>query len=200
MKAKVCVLISGAGTNLQAIIDAIKDNTISHAQIELVISNKKDAYGLTRAKENNIPGLVISKSDFVSQEEFENKMVEIIEKKRIDLIVLAGFTSILSPNFTSRFKNKIINIHPSLIPAFSGPGFYGIKVHEAAITAGVKVSGATVHFVNEVCDGGKIIAQDVVRVFDDDTAEKLQLRILNEVEHKLLPKVVEELCKKIVGE
>ena len=200
MKAKICVLISGGGTNLQAILDGVDSGLIKDGEVVLVISSKAGAYGLTRAANKNIDNVVIARKDFESQKAFEDHMADLIEAKGIDLIVLAGYLSILSEGFTGRFPNKIINIHPSLIPAFCGPGFYGLKVHEAAIQAGVKVSGATVHYVNEVCDGGQIIDQDVVRVEEGDTPESLQKRILENVEHVLLPKVVEDLCKKIVEE
>lgn len=198
MKAKLAVLISGGGTNLQAIIDAIEAGNIKHGQIELVISNREGAYGLERAKKHGLKNFLVKGKDFSCQEDFENRLIALIDEARIDLIILAGFMNILSENFVKHYENRIINIHPSLIPAFSGQGFYGIRVHEAAIKAGVKLSGATVHYVNELADGGEIIAQEAIEVREGDTAQSLQERILKEVEHKLYPRVIEDLSREIV--
>lgn len=191
---KLAVLISGSGSNLQAIIDAVDTGIIKDGIVTIVVSNRSDAYGLERAKKHNIPTAVFRKKDFESQMDYEQAMISLLDENACDLVILAGFTAILSPHFINHFENRILNIHPSLIPAFCGEGFYGLKVHEAAITAGVKVSGATVHMVNEICDGGKILAQDTVPVFDEDTPEILQSRILENVEHKLYPKVIQAIC------
>ncbi|MEG0249519.1 MAG: phosphoribosylglycinamide formyltransferase [Peptostreptococcus sp.] len=179
----IAVLVSGGGTNLQSIIDAVESGKIN-GRIKLVISNKKDAYGLKRAEKHNI------RSKFDND---EDSIIESLMSEEIDLVVLAGFLKILSSNFTKTFENKIINIHPSLIPAFCGVGYYGLNVHKAAVDYGVKISGATVHFVDENADTGPIIAQEVVEVLPDDTAETLQNRVL-EVEHSILPMVVEKYC------
>lgn len=179
----IAVLLSGGGTNLQSIIDAIEAGKVN-GRIKLVISNKKDAYGLKRAEKHNI------KASFDND---ESSIIERLLSEEIDLVVLAGFLKILSPKFTKTFENKIINIHPSLIPSFCGVGYYGLNVHKAAVDYGVKVSGATVHFVDENADTGPIIAQEVVEVLADDTAETLQRRVL-EVEHSILPMVVEKYC------
>lgn len=196
-KAKVAVLVSGGGTNLQAIIDAQKNGIIKSGEVALVISNNSKAYALERAKDNGIESAVISKKELGSQQAFEEKLISTLDEKNIDLIVLAGFMSILSEDFTSHYPEKIINVHPSLIPAFCGQGFYGLKVHEAALEKGVKVTGATVHFVNEIPDGGKIIYQKAVDVAEDDTPETLQKRVMEQAEWVLLPKAVETICSKI---
>lgn len=196
-KANVAVLVSGGGTNLQAIIDSVKDGTIKSAEIKLVISNNSNAYALERAKNNGIKSAVIIKKECKNSEEFEQKIIDVLEENKTDLIVLAGFMSILSEKFTSHFENRIINIHPSLIPSFCGAGFYGLKVHEAALAKGVKVTGATVHFVNEIPDGGEIIMQKAVEVKDGDTPEILQKRVMEQAEWKILPESVEKICKKI---
>lgn len=196
-KAKVCVLVSGGGTNLQALIDAQQKGIIQSATISLVISNKEDAYALQRADKANIPTAVITKKQFPLQKDFESAIVELIEKNNIDLIVLAGFMSILSESFTSRFEKRIINVHPSLIPSFCGQGFYGLRVHQAALDKGVKVTGATVHFVNEIPDGGEIILQKAVYIHDDDTPETLQKRVMQEAEWIILPEAVEKVSKKL---
>ncbi len=198
LKAKIAVLVSGGGTNLQALIDAEKDGIIKSGEISLVISNNKDAYALERAKVAGIKTAVVLKKDFSSQEAFEEKIKELLKENEIDFIVLAGFMSILSENFTSAFPERIINVHPSLIPSFCGKGFYGLKVHEAALSYGVKVTGATVHFVNEIPDGGKIILQKAVEIKNDDTAEILQKRVMEEAEWKILPKATELVAKKII--
>lgn len=185
---KLGVLISGGGSNLQAIIDKIESGYIS-ASIEIVISNKANAYGLERAKKHGIPTAVISKKDYANEYEFNKAILDELDKYRVDLIVLAGYLSILSPEVVDRYKNRIINIHPSLIPAFCGKGYYGKKVHQAVLDYGVKVTGATVHFVDYGTDTGPIILQKPVLVQPDDDAESLAERVL-EVEHELLPKAV----------
>ena len=196
-KAKIAVLVSGGGTNLQALIDAQKSGIISSGEIKLVISNNEGAYALERAKKANITSIVCSKK--VLGNEFEDTLIEILDENEIDIIVLAGFMCILSEKFTSHFANRIINVHPSLIPSFCGKGFYGLHVHEAALSYGVKVTGATVHFVNEIPDGGKIIMQKAVYIKDDDTPETLQRRVMEEAEWKILPMSVEKVSKEIKG-
>ena len=193
-KVKIAVLVSGGGTNLQALIDAQKSGVINSGEIAVVISNKKDAYALERAKNAGIATATVIKKEFPSAAEFEEKIISVIEESGAELIVLAGFLAILSESFTSRYPKRIINVHPSLIPSFCGDGFYGLKVHEAALAYGVKVSGATVHFVNEVTDGGEIIMQKAVAVEDGDTPEVLQRRIMEEAEWKILPEAVEKVC------
>ena len=197
-KARAAVLVSGGGTNLQAIIDAQKSGIIESGEVVLVLSNSKDAYALERAKANGIDTAVLLRSDYESREAFCRALGDELEKKHIDLIVLAGFMCILTESFTKRFEGRIINVHPSLIPSFCGEGFYGLKVHEAALKYGVKVSGATVHFVNEVPDGGRIIFQKAVDIEDDDTPETLQKRIMEQAEWILLPRAVEKISKEIV--
>ena len=198
-KAKVAVLVSGGGTNLQAIIDAVNSGIINSAQLQIVISNNPGAYALERAKNNGIKTAVITKKECGGPEAFEAKIIETLEDEEIDLIVLAGFMSILSKNFTDRFPERIINVHPSLIPSFCGEGFFGLKVHEAALEKGVKVTGATVHFVNEIPDGDKIILQKAVEIKDGDTPETLQKRVMEEAEWKILPQAVELISKDITG-
>jgi len=192
-KAKIAVLVSGGGTNLQALIDYKKDNRFY--DISLVISSNPNAYALIRAEKNNIPTRVVSKKDFNSQENFEEQILELLENNNIDLIVLAGFMCILTKNFTSKYKNRIINVHPSLIPSFCGKGFYGLKVHEAALNYGVKVTGATVHFVNEIPDGGEIIMQKAVEIMPNDTPETLQKRVMEQAEWLILPEAVDNISK-----
>ena len=199
MKARIAVFVSGGGTNLQALIDAQKSGIIESGEIVLVISNNKDAYALTRAAENGIASEVVLKKECGSQEAFEAKLCQILEENKIDLIVLAGFMSILSGDFTDKYPNRIINVHPSLIPSFCGKGFYGLHVHEAALEYGVKVTGATVHFVNEIPDGGQIIMQKAVEILEDDTPETLQKRVMEQVEWKILPAATEAISKEIVG-
>ena len=197
-KTRIAVLVSGGGTNLQALIDAEKSGIIKSGEIVLVISNKKDAYALERAKNNGIKAEVVLKDN--GQEDFENKIIALLDDNKIDLIVLAGFLSILSANFTRRYDKRIINVHPSLIPSFCGAGFYGLKVHEAALSYGVKVTGATVHFVNEVPDGGEIIMQKAVYIQDGDDAKTLQKRVMEEAEWQILPLACEKVSKKILEE
>ena len=199
-KVKIAVLVSGGGTNLQALIDATKSGIIKNGKIDVVISNNSSAFALERAKNNGIDSEIVIKKNFYSQEEFEDKIKSIIIERGVELIVLAGFMSILSQKFTSFFANKIINVHPSLIPSFCGKGYYGLKVHEEALKKGVKVTGATVHFVNEIPDGGEIIMQKAVKIRDNDTPEILQRRVMEQAEWKILPQSVEKICKKIIKE
>ena len=197
LKTKIAVLVSGGGTNLQALIDAERDGIIHSGEIALVVSNVEGAYALTRAEQANIKSCVILKKDCADSSEFEKRIIDTLEDNGIELIVLAGFMSILSERFTSHFKDRIINVHPSLIPSFCGKGFYGLRVHEAALAYGVKVSGATVHFVNEIPDGGKIILQKAVDVLDTDTPEILQKRIMQQAEWIILPKACEMVSAEI---
>ena len=188
---KIAVLVSGGGTNLQALIDAQESGIIKSGKIALVISNKPGAYALTRAENAGIPTYVVTRKECGSREAFEDKLAGILKENEIDIIVLAGFLSILSGDFTKQFENRIINVHPALIPSFCGEGFYGLKVHEAALEKGVKVTGATVHFVNEIPDGGRIILQKAVYVEDGDTPEILQKRVMEQAEWVILPQAVE---------
>ena len=196
--ARIAVLVSGGGTNLQALIDA-QGNVITSGKIELVISNNPNAYALERAARAGIPGVVVSKKQLGSQEAFEEAIVAQLEENRIDLIVLAGFMSILSEKFTGRYPKRILNVHPSLIPSFCGAGFYGLRVHEEALKYGVKVTGATVHFVNEIPDGGEIIFQKAVDIEEGDTPEILQRRVMEQAEWKILPAAVEKVSKQLIG-
>lgn len=198
LKTRIAVLVSGGGTNLQALIDAQKNRIINSGEIVLVISNNENAYALERAKQNGIKTEVITKQEFNTLELFETKIIETLKENKIDLIVLAGFMSILSKDFTDGYPKRIINVHPSLIPSFCGEGFYGLKVHEAALKYGVKVTGATVHFVNEIPDGGEIILQKAVEVKEDDTPEVLQRRVMEEAEWKILPQAVELISRKVM--
>lgn len=198
VKARIAVLVSGGGTNLQALIDAQQSGIIKSGEITLVISNKKDAYALTRAKNAGIKTAVIDKNGDASL--FEAEIIKALEDNKTDIIVLAGFMCILSKDFTSKYQNRILNVHPSLIPSFCGEGFYGLRVHKAALEYGVKVTGATVHFVNEIPDGGKIILQKAVAIEDDDTPEILQKRVMEQAEWKILPKAVELVSKNYIKE
>lgn len=198
--ARIAVFVSGGGTNLQALIDAQHKGIITRGKIELVVSNNSGAYALERAKNAGIDSVVVLKKELGSQEAFENKLKEILAENKIDLIVLAGFMSILSEDFTKAYPKKIINVHPSLIPSFCGKGFYGLHVHEAALEYGVKVTGATVHFVNEIPDGGEIILQKAVEIQDGDTPEILQKRVMEQAEWILLPKAVELISSKVMEE
>ncbi len=193
-KARIAVLVSGGGTNLQALIDAQQSGIIQSGEICLVISNKVGAYALERAAKANIPTEVALKKELGSQSAFEDRIKSLLTQYRIDVIVLAGFMSILSEGFTSCYPKRILNVHPSLIPAFCGEGFYGLRVHEAALSYGVKVTGATVHFVNEIPDGGEIIMQRAVEVEPGDTPEILQKRVMEQAEWKILPAAVEQVC------
>ena len=198
-KTKIAVLISGGGTNLQALIDAQNSGIINSGEITCVISSQPDAYGLTRAKNAGIPTEVVCKRLLNgSQELFEKGIIEVLDRYGIELIVLAGFMSILTENFTSRYPERIINVHPSLIPSFCGKGFYGLRVHEAALEYGVKVTGATVHFVNEIPDGGRIIMQKAVAIRKNDTPEILQKRVMKQAEWKILPLSCEKVSKEIM--
>ena len=198
MKVKIAVLVSGGGTNLQALIDAQNKGIIKNGEISLVISNNINAYALERAKGANIKTAVVLKKECANAVEFERKIISILQQNQIELIVLAGFMCILSKNFTDTFKDRIINVHPSLIPSFCGEGYYGLKVHQSALDYGVKVSGATVHFVNEVADGGKIIMQKAVEIKDNDTPEILQKRVMEQAEWIILPLATEQICKQIL--
>ena len=191
--ARVAVLISGGGTNLQAIIDRLAAGELPHVELALVVSSRKNAGGLDRADRAGI------KHVYIGKENFEQELIKLLDEHEIDIIVLAGFIKILSSDFVSRYPDRIINVHPSLIPSFCGDGFYGLRVHEAALSYGVKVTGATVHFVNEVTDGGKIIAQRAVDVKDGDTPEILQRRVMEKAEWKLLPAAVEKVAAEIVA-
>lgn len=197
-KIRIAVLVSGNGTNLQALINAQKNKIIKSGKIELVISNNSNAFALKRAEKSKIPFEIISKKECKEIEEFEKKLKEILKSYKIELIVLAGFMSVLSKNFVKDYTKRIINIHPSLIPSFCGKNFYGIKVHEEAIKRGVKITGATTHFVNEIIDGGEIIMQKAVKVLNNDTAEKLQKRVMESAEWIILPKTVEKVCKSLI--
>lgn len=198
LKARIAVLVSGGGTNLQALIDAEKSGIIKSGTISLVVSNKADAYALERARLAGIPSVTLLKKELGSQEAFETTLIKLLEDEDIDLIVLAGFMSILSGSFTRRFKDRIINVHPSLIPSFCGKGFYGLHVHEAALSYGVKVTGATVHFVNEIPDGGRIIAQKAVEVLPGDSPESLQRRVMEQAEWIILPQAAESVAAHII--
>lgn len=193
-KARIAVLVSGGGTNLQALIDAQHTGLLKSGEICLVISNNPDAYALERADKAGIPACVISKKQLGSQQAFEEKLLEMLKREEIDLIVLAGFMTILSENITRLYPRRILNVHPALIPSFCGKGMYGLKVHEAALNYGVKVTGATVHFVNEIPDGGRILAQKAVAVEDGDTPELLQRRVMEQAEWILLPQTLERVA------
>ena len=194
----IAVLVSGGGTNLQALIDA-QGNVLQHGKIKLVISSKPDVYALQRAENAGINHCVIAKRDYVTQEEFSNALLKQLQSYQIDMIVLAGYLSILDETIIRAYPNRIINIHPSLIPSFCGKGYYGLKVHEAALAYGVKVTGATVHIVNEIPDGGKILLQKAVDILPSDTAEILQQRVMEEAEWILLPQATEMIAKEIEG-
>ena len=197
-KARIAVLVSGGGTNLQAILDAAARGEIPDGKVEMVISDRAGAYALERAQKAGVPTLEINKKACGGQVAFEQKMIDALTINRIDLIVLAGFLSILTENFTTLYTRRIINVHPSLIPSFCGEGFYGLKVHQAALDRGVKVTGATVHFVNEIPDGGEIIAQKAVEIQPGDTPEILQRRVMEQAEWIILPKSVEIISKEII--
>lgn len=194
LKTKIAVFVSGGGTNFEALINAQENGKIPHGEIVLMVSSSKTAYALKRAENHGIKSVVCSKKELGSQEKFEEEILKNLEENDIQLIVLAGFMSILSNEFTKKYENRIINIHPSLIPSFCGEGFYGLHVHEAALKKGVKVTGATVHIVNEIPDGGPIIMQKAVYVEDNDTPEILQKRVMEQAEWKILPESVELMC------
>lgn len=191
----IVVLVSGGGTNLQALIDAQNRGEIKNGKITCVISSNPNAYALTRAQNNKISTEVIRRKDFAEFDEYDNALTELLKSKNADVVVLAGFMTILGSKVISAFENKIINIHPSLIPSFCGEGYYGLHVHEAALEKGVKVTGATAHFVNEVCDGGPIIIQKAVEILNGDTPEILQKRVMEQAEWKILPKAVSLFCE-----
>ena len=197
MKKRIAVLVSGGGTNLQALLDAEEAGKIPHGEIALVVSNKEGVYALERARNHGVPGAVITKKECGSQEAFEDALQAVLERNGTDLIILAGFLAILSEKFTSKWPNRIINVHPSLIPSFCGEGFYGLRVHQAALDYGVKVTGATVHFVNEIPDGGEIIAQKAVYIEEGDTPETLQRRVMEQAEWILLPQAAEKVCAEL---
>ena len=199
-KARIAVLVSGGGTNLQAILDEAEKGAIPHGEVTLVVSDRAGAYALERARKAGIPAMEINKKACGGQEAFEEKLAAALRENRTDLIVLAGFLSILTENFTKQYARRILNVHPSLIPSFCGAGFYGLKVHEAALERGVKVTGATVHFVNEIPDGGEIIAQKAVEVLEGDTPEVLQRRVMEQAEWVILPRSVEKVCKGLAAE
>ena len=195
-KARIAVLVSGGGTNLQALLDAQGRGEIPHGEIVLVASNKAGAYALTRAEKAGIPGFAVEKKKG-EQRDFEDRLSALLEEYRIDMIVLAGFLAILSADFTARWPRRILNIHPSLIPSFCGAGFYGLRVHQAALDYGVKVTGATVHYVNEIPDGGEIIAQKAVDILPGDTPETLQRRVMEQAEWILLPQATELAAREL---
>ena len=195
-KVNLAVLVSGGGTNLQALIDAQKSGIITSGEIKLVVSSSKNAYALKRAENAGIKTAICERKGF-SQKEFEDNILNALEKEKIEVIVLAGFMSILSAEFVKRYPDRIINVHPSLIPSFCGEGFYGLRVHKAALDYGVKVTGATVHFVNEIPDGGKIIMQKAVEIKENDTPETLQKRVMENAEWIILPAAAEKVCKEI---
>ena len=198
-KIPVCVFVSGGGTNLQALLDESKAGRMPSAKISLVVSDKDTAFALTRAKNAGVETAVVDYKKAGSQEAFEKQLLSLLEEKKIGVIVLAGFLRILSEDFVRRFPERILNVHPSLIPSFCGKGFYGLKVHEAALSRGVKVTGATVHFVNEIPDGGKIVMQKAVAVKEGDTPEILQQRVMREAEWILLPAATEKVCGNLLS-
>ena len=194
MKKRIAVLVSGGGTNLQALLEAEAAGKIPHGEIAMVISNNPNAYALERAKNVGVPAACINKKELGSQAAFETELQAVLERNGTDLIILAGFMCILTENFTSKWPKRIINVHPALIPSFCGEGFYGLRVHQAALDYGVKVTGATVHFVNEIPDGGEIIAQKAVYIEEGDTPEILQRRVMEQAEWILLPEAAEKVC------
>ena len=199
-KVPIAVLCSGGGTNLQAILDAEAAGDIPSGRVALVVSDNANAFALERAKKAGVETAVFDRKQVSDRKEREARILALLREKQIGLVILAGFMTILSEKFTRAFENRIINVHPSLIPSFCGPGYYGLKVHEAALACGVKVTGATVHYVNEVCDGGPIILQKAVNVEEGDTPETLQKRVMREAEWKILPAAAELVCKKLLQE
>ena len=197
-KANIAVFVSGGGTNLQALMDAERAGIIKSGTIKLVVSNNKDAYALTRAKNYNVETRVVLRRDYENSHDFEAALIGVLKEADIDMIVLAGFMSILSPDFINEYRDRMINVHPSLIPSFCGKGCYGIHVHEKALEYGVKVTGATVHYVNEIPDGGKIILQKAVEVHEGDTPEILQKRVMEQAEWIILPQATEMIAKQIM--
>lgn len=198
-KARIAVLVSGGGTNLEALFNAQAAGSLPHGEIVLVLSSNPDAFALERAKRRGVPAIPLSRKQ-LGQEPFEAALMKALTQYRVDLVVLAGFLSILSENFVRRWPDRIVNVHPSLIPAFCGKGYYGLKVHEAALRRGVKVTGATVHLVNEIPDGGRILLQKAVDILPGDTPETLQRRVMEQAEWALLPKAVEQLAAHIAAE
>lgn len=199
-KTKIAVLVSGGGTNLQALLDAQAAGNLPHGQIVLVVSSQPGAYALTRAEKAGVRAVVCDRKQLKSRDAFESALLQDLENSGAEMIILAGFLSLLSKSFTDRYPDRILNIHPSLIPSFCGPGYYGLRVHQAALDRGVKVTGATVHLVNEVPDGGRILLQKAVPVEPDDTPERLQRRVMEQAEWILLPQAAEMLASKIAGE
>ena len=197
MRTRIAVLVSGGGTNLQALIDAASRGELPHGELALVVSNNKEAFALERAERAGIETAVCLRAKGEARADFEARLVEILEARRIDMLILAGFMAILSTDFVARWPDRIINVHPSLIPSFCGEGFYGLRVHEAALNYGVKVTGATVHYVNEIPDGGRIIAQKAVDILPDDTPETLQRRVMEQAEWILLPRAAESVAKEL---
>ena len=197
--AGIAVFVSGGGTNLQALLDAEKAGRLKSGRISLVVADRPGAYGLERAAAAGVPALLVNRRDFADKDRFNRRLLEEVREKGIELVVLAGFLSILSEEFIRAYPDRVVNVHPSLIPAFCGDGFYGLKVHEAALARGVKLTGATVHFVNEITDGGRIIAQKAVPVKPGDTPQTLQRRVMEEAEWQILPAAVEEVCREITG-
>lgn len=197
-KANIAVFVSGGGTNLQALMDAERTGIIKSGTIRLVVSNNKDAYALTRAKNYNVEMRVVLRRDYENSHDFEAALIGVLKEADIDMIVLAGFMSILSPDFINEYRDRMINVHPSLIPSFCGKGCYGLHVHEKALEYGVKVTGATVHYVNEIPDGGKIILQKAVEVHEGDTPEILQKRVMEQAEWIILPQATEMIAKQIM--
>ena len=197
-KARIAVLVSGGGTNLQALIDAEKSGIIKSGEIVLVVSNKTGAYALERAAKAGIKGVTLTRKACGGKEGFEKALDELLQEEKIDLVILAGFLAILSADFTAKYPERIINVHPSLIPSFCGEGFYGLTVHERALAYGVKVTGATVHFVNEIPDGGRIILQKAVCIEDGDTPEILQRRVMEQAEWIILPQAAELVCSQLI--
>lgn len=191
---KIAVLVSGGGTNLQAILDSEARGELKHGTVTLVVASKPNVYALERAAKAGVPSVVVSRKDYATGEAFDAALLQILQDHGIGLVVLAGFLSILGPSVIEAYPNRILNVHPSLIPSFCGEGFYGLKVHEAALKKGVKVTGATVHFVNEICDGGKILKQKAVEVLPNDTPETLQRRVMEQAEWVILPQAIAEVC------
>ena len=196
---KIAVCVSGGGTNLQAIIDAVENGTITNTEIKVVISNNKNAYALERAKNHNIEGICISPKDYETRAEFNKAFLEKLDSYEVDLVVLAGFLVVIPPEMIAKYRNRIINVHPSLIPSFCGTGFYGLKVHEGALERGVKVTGATVHFVDEGTDTGPIILQKAVYIENGDTAEVLQKRVMEQAEWVILPRAIDLIANNKVS-
>ena len=199
-KVRIAVLVSGGGTNLQALLDEERAGNLPDGEIVLVLSNRPDAYALERARKAGVEAVCVDRAQYPDPAAREGEMLRVLREKGVELVVLAGYLSILSEAFTAEYAGRMINIHPSLIPSFCGKGFYGLKVHEAALSYGVKVTGATVHYVNEIPDGGQIILQKAVRVHEGDTPERLQKRVMRQAEWKILPRACEIVCKKLRGE